>query len=70
MAEQKDFTDNFQELKDFLDSLPDTNTSGLSTYPFPPPNQSVCPGCGRCNTCGRQGSLPVQPYWETFRVTC
>lgn len=36
-------------------------------------NPGVCPGCGRCNTCGRGGYQPytmpyiqpIQPIWTT-----
>ena len=38
-------------------------TGTITTYPpYQPP--AVCPGCGRCNHCGRGGQW-TQPQWTT-----
>jgi hypothetical protein len=41
-------------------TVPMSGTGGS----FPQPAPAVCPGCGRCNTCGRDGAStpPVIPW--------
>lgn len=37
------------------------NVDYYYTYPYQP--NDVCPGCGRCNQCGRGGGFITQPFW-------
>lgn len=33
------------------------------------PRQGVCPGCGRCGTCGRPHQTQPYPYWPHLGTT-
>lgn len=34
---------------------------------FTPAQHNICPGCGKCNVCGRQNEIPfTQPFTQPF----
>lgn len=43
-------------------SYGDPKPSSSTNYFGMPPRPRVCPGCGRCNTCGHGPYYPPYPY--------
>lgn len=39
-----------------------TTPNGVAGTTFVPYQPSSCPGCGRCNTCGRGPEVYIPPY--------